>query len=271
MKSTQFLSTFLLSAGFALAADEEEENPYATYPSVARTATINGFADPVYDSLPSCAQPCVDQNTGLTPCPYWDTGCLCIMPQFANLIGNCIAESCKGNDVAVATEAATAVCAAAGVWDPYWFVGDSVKEALAAAAAVEAETTVEAPSTTTEPQASTPEETAAPESTADAPEPSPEAPEPSPEAPEPSPEAPEQPTESSAEEPQPTVPSSAEESQASTAAEEEPEASEEPASVSIAPPLNETEISSLLNGANHHAGGFVAAVAGLAGVVAALI
>ena len=39
----------------------------------------------------------------MTPCPYWDTGCLCIMPTFAGAIGSCIAEKCKGQDVVAAT------------------------------------------------------------------------------------------------------------------------------------------------------------------------
>ena len=31
-------------------------------------------------------------NTGITPCPYWDAGCLCVMPQFAGAIGSCVAD-----------------------------------------------------------------------------------------------------------------------------------------------------------------------------------
>lgn len=52
---------------------------YETYPTVAHTASINGFADKIYDRLPECAKPCVQQDTGNTPCPYWDPGCLCVM------------------------------------------------------------------------------------------------------------------------------------------------------------------------------------------------
>ena len=57
-----------------------EDNPYTIYPSVAKTASINGFADRIYDQLPECAKPCMFQNTGVTPCPYWDTGC-CVLCQ----------------------------------------------------------------------------------------------------------------------------------------------------------------------------------------------
>ncbi|KGU35618.1 hypothetical protein MGM_00621, partial [Candida albicans P75063] len=42
-----------------------EDNPYTIYPSVAKTASINGFADRIYDQLPECAKPCMFQNTGV--------------------------------------------------------------------------------------------------------------------------------------------------------------------------------------------------------------
>ena len=42
---------------------------------VPKTASINGFADPIYDLLPDCAKECVKFSTSNTPCPYWDTGC----------------------------------------------------------------------------------------------------------------------------------------------------------------------------------------------------
>ena len=68
------------SSTITSAPSTPEDNPYTIYPSVAKTASINGFADRIYDQLPECAKPCMFQNTGVTPCPYWDTGCLCIMP-----------------------------------------------------------------------------------------------------------------------------------------------------------------------------------------------
>ena len=111
-----------------------EDNPYTIYPSVAKTASINGFADRIYDQLPECAKPCMFQNTGVTPCPYWDTGCLCIMPTFAGAIGSCIAEKCKGQDVVSATSLGTSICSVAGVWDPYWMVPANVQSSLSAAA-----------------------------------------------------------------------------------------------------------------------------------------
>ncbi|KAI5951188.1 hypothetical protein KGF54_004262 [Candida jiufengensis] len=110
------------------------DNPYATYPSVPRTASINGFADRIYDQLPECAKPCMFQNTGITPCPYWDTGCLCIMPSFQGLVGSCIAENCFGSDVLDARSLATSICSSAGVWDPYWMPPASVSSALEIAA-----------------------------------------------------------------------------------------------------------------------------------------
>ncbi|EGV64978.1 hypothetical protein CANTEDRAFT_113727, partial [Yamadazyma tenuis ATCC 10573] len=55
-------------------------------PSLAHTASINGFADKIYDELPSCAQQCVRANTSVTPCAYWNTRCLCIMSNFGDLV-----------------------------------------------------------------------------------------------------------------------------------------------------------------------------------------
>ncbi|KAL1569960.1 CSA1 [Candida albicans] len=122
------------SSTITSAPSTPEDNPYTIYPSVAKTASINGFADRIYDQLPECAKPCMFQNTGVTPCPYWDTGCLCIMPTFAGAIGSCIAEKCKGQDVVSATSLGTSICSVAGVWDPYWMVPANVQSSLSAAA-----------------------------------------------------------------------------------------------------------------------------------------
>ncbi|RLV92826.1 Cell wall protein 1 [Spathaspora sp. JA1] len=127
----------------------ETENPYSQYPSVARTASINGFADRIYEDLPECAKPCMYEDTGKTPCPYWDTGCLCIMPQFAGGIGNCIADSCKGQDVVVATSLGTSICSVAGVWEPYWMLPATVQDRLDAAATEELPITTDAAVETT--------------------------------------------------------------------------------------------------------------------------
>lgn len=180
MKTSTFAATTLLSISVVLA----EDNPYTQYPSVQKTATMNGFADPIFDKVPKCAQDCLTSNisTGNTPCPYWDTGCLCVMPQFGGPIAQCIADNCKGENVGVATQAAVDACSKAGVWEPYWMFPDSIKAALSSAAAntegaasatttsSEAETTQEPKSTevpaqtSTEPEASTsaPEVTSAP-------------------------------------------------------------------------------------------------------------
>ncbi|EGV64977.1 hypothetical protein CANTEDRAFT_104115, partial [Yamadazyma tenuis ATCC 10573] len=125
------------SSGVTSAPDATSSttNPYATYPTVARTASINGFADKIYDELPSCAQPCVKQDTSITPCPYWDTGCLCVMSNFANLIAECVASSCSGSDVVSMTSLATSICSSAGLDDPSWYIGTAAAANLAAAAA----------------------------------------------------------------------------------------------------------------------------------------
>ncbi|EGV65199.1 hypothetical protein PSN45_005336 [Yamadazyma tenuis] len=108
---------------------------YATYPSVAHTASINGFADRIYADLPSCAQPCVKEDTGITPCPYWDTGCLCVMQNWDDRVANCVASACSGAQVATVTSLVTSLCSSAGVPSPYWFVGTAASNSLVTAAA----------------------------------------------------------------------------------------------------------------------------------------
>lgn len=107
---------------------------YATYPSVAHTATINGFADPIYGQLPECAKSCVEEDTDSTPCPYWDPGCLCVMSNWGAPVAECIAENCKGGDVSTATSLATSICSSAGVPSPYWYIQASDATALQSAA-----------------------------------------------------------------------------------------------------------------------------------------
>ncbi|MDC6271906.1 hypothetical protein PP707_06365, partial [Acetobacter pasteurianus] len=135
-------NTLVTSAPTTTGAD----NPYTQYPSVAKTASINGFADRIYDQLPECAKSCMYQNTGVTPCPYWDTGCLCIMPTFQALIGQCIADNCHGQDVLGARSLATSICSSAGVWSPYWMPPDSISSSLAYAATAVVSTTEDQPS-----------------------------------------------------------------------------------------------------------------------------
>ncbi|CAN3377008.1 hypothetical protein DIURU_002013 [Diutina rugosa] len=120
----------------AIAAAVTTPTNFETFPEVPKTASINGFADPVYTAVAECAQECLVENkdTGNTPCPYWDTGCLCVMSQFANPIADCWATACKGQEVSRATMAAYSACQAAGVWAPYWFIGTDQQSDLAAAA-----------------------------------------------------------------------------------------------------------------------------------------
>lgn len=127
-------STIILTASTALAATiTSATNPYATYPPVPKTASINGFADRIYGELPSCAKECVKRSTSNTPCPYWDTGCLCVMPNFGGPIAECFASSCKGENVKSASSLAVSACSVAGVWDPYWIIPATASSALAAA------------------------------------------------------------------------------------------------------------------------------------------
>ncbi|ABN66274.1 putative glycosyl phosphatidylinositol protein, partial [Scheffersomyces stipitis CBS 6054] len=107
-------------------------NNWATYPKVPKTASINGFADPIYALLPECAKECVKFSTGNTPCPYWDTGCFCVMPQWSGLVGQCVAEKCAGSDVVVATSLATSLCYRVGA--NTWMMPASISTELSVAA-----------------------------------------------------------------------------------------------------------------------------------------
>ena len=148
MLALSLLSIVSIASAAGVTAIPEGDNPYTIFPSVAKTASINGFADRIYDQLPECAKECVKQSTSSTPCPYWDTGCLCVMPQFAGAVGNCVAKNCKGKEVGSVESLATSICSSAGVWEPYWMIPSSVSDALAKAADAAAETTAE--STTAE-------------------------------------------------------------------------------------------------------------------------
>ncbi|KAM9918512.1 hypothetical protein OXX59_008606, partial [Metschnikowia pulcherrima] len=105
----------------------------ATTTAVARTATINGFADAVYDYIPECAKACVAQDTSSTRCPYWEMGCLCVWTPWSSLVGECVAESCKGADVAQFTSAATSACRSYTVPAPYWVIDATASSMLASA------------------------------------------------------------------------------------------------------------------------------------------
>ncbi|CAI5759634.1 unnamed protein product [Candida verbasci] len=105
---------------------------YATYPQVPKTASINGFADPIYALLPECAKECVKYSTGNTPCPYWDTGCFCVMPQWSGMVGQCFAQSCSGEDVASATYLANSLCSTVGA--NTWMMPASISTMLSSAA-----------------------------------------------------------------------------------------------------------------------------------------
>ncbi|CAL1215731.1 unnamed protein product [Candida parapsilosis] len=112
---------------FVQAADN-----YATYPKIPKTASINGFADPIVDLLPDCAKECVKFSTKNTPCPYWDTGCFCVMPQWAGLVGQCIAKNCKGEDVQSARFLATSLCSTVGA--NTWMMPASISDMMSSAA-----------------------------------------------------------------------------------------------------------------------------------------
>lgn len=134
--SVLFLSTIAMASN------------WDTYPSVSKTASINGFADPIYAKLPSCAQSCVQFDTGNTPCPYWDTGCFCVMPQWSGEVAECFAESCSGTDIDSATSLAKSLCSSVGA--KTWMIPASASTALTVAEEKEGSvTSTEASSTLT--------------------------------------------------------------------------------------------------------------------------
>jgi hypothetical protein len=102
MKTTFVLNSAVL-ASVALAVD------YGTYPQVPKSYTINGFADPVYDNLPSCAKSCVTMKNP-TVCPDFDSGCFCVMPNWNGLVASCLVDSCNGGDVKQASEVIVSMC-----------------------------------------------------------------------------------------------------------------------------------------------------------------
>lgn len=104
---------------------------WATYPQVPKTASINGFADPIYTKLPDCAQECVEFDTDNTPCPYWDTGCFCVMPQWAGEVAECLVSKCSGDDISSATSLATSLCSSVGA--NQWLIPASLSTALSSA------------------------------------------------------------------------------------------------------------------------------------------
>lgn len=122
------MNFFALTVLFAAAVQAN----WDTYPSVPQTASINGFSDNVKSKFPSCAYDCADFSTSNTPCPYWDTGCLCVMPQWSGEVASCIAESCTGSDVESATSLALSLCSKVGA--NLWEMPASISTALELAA-----------------------------------------------------------------------------------------------------------------------------------------
>lgn len=113
-----------------------------TYPSVPKTASVNGF-DRINSLLPECGKECPHLGTGNTPCPYWDTGCLCVMPQWSGPVAECFASSCSGEELVSCTSLATSLCSSVGA--NMWLMPASISTMLSNA--VNAQATVEASST----------------------------------------------------------------------------------------------------------------------------
>lgn len=115
-----------------------------TYPSVPKTASVNGF-DRINSLLPECGKECPHLDTGNTPCPYWDTGCLCVMPQWSGPVAQCFASSCSGEELVSCTSLALSLCSSVGA--NMWLMPASVSTILINA--VNAEATGDASATDT--------------------------------------------------------------------------------------------------------------------------
>ncbi|KAG9096467.1 hypothetical protein FRC07_010931 [Ceratobasidium sp. 392] len=99
-------------------------------------------------SMPACAMTCImNANTQDSGCDATDNTCLCKNQAFIQSTSTCIASTCQGNDLKDANEAASALCAAAGVTltptDP------SATETAPAETSAPVETSEAAPSQTT--------------------------------------------------------------------------------------------------------------------------
>lgn len=68
MLSLDLLATTVITF-YISSAQAETTNQWVTFPSVAKAASINGFADNIYNSLPECTRLCVESDTGSMPCP----------------------------------------------------------------------------------------------------------------------------------------------------------------------------------------------------------
>ncbi|KAF9078639.1 hypothetical protein BDP27DRAFT_1309926 [Rhodocollybia butyracea] len=65
-------------------------------------------------TFPACSQPCLaTAQTG--NCNPSDDTCLCNLPSFVSSTATCIANSCTGNDLNTANQAAEQLCLAVGV------------------------------------------------------------------------------------------------------------------------------------------------------------
>ena len=83
MMSLSLLSIVSIALAATVSATSDGTNAYTAYPSVAKTASINGFADKIYDQLPECAKECVKQSTSNT---HVHTGILVVCVSCLNLV-----------------------------------------------------------------------------------------------------------------------------------------------------------------------------------------
>lgn len=90
--------------------------PWLHFPPVSRLYELNGLSDRFFKESDTCVQNCLTKHksTEMTPCPVWDTGCLCIFHTFNDVWMKCVLNDCPqfAKDVEVKGIAA---CTKAGV------------------------------------------------------------------------------------------------------------------------------------------------------------
>ena len=83
----------------------DEADAYTQYPSVPKTASINGFADRIYALVPDCAKDCLRESTGSTPA-HTGTPVVCV--------------SCRRSQARSETVLPTTVAATTSLSPPAW-------------------------------------------------------------------------------------------------------------------------------------------------------
>ena len=131
MISFNLLATAIVSF-YASSASAED---YATYPSVAHTATINGFADPIYGRNSLNVLSRVSKKTLIAHHVHTGIQAVFVLCQTGVLqLLNVLLKIVRVVMFQLLTSLATSICSSAGVPSPYWYIQASDATALQSAA-----------------------------------------------------------------------------------------------------------------------------------------